>query len=95
MAFQLRLNRWNGEERLQLELAALRPSTGDTLVLQRSNRQYWVHREGAAVVIRNAQGDELRGEPGDAGLRSDHPNGEHPYVQALLQDAAMAMGLAA
>ena len=95
VAFQLRLNRWNGEERLQLELAALRPSTGDTLVLQRSNRQYWVHREGAAVVIRNAQGDELRGEPGDAGLRSDHPNGEHPYVQALLQDAAMAMGLAA
>ena len=94
VAFQLRLNRWNGEERLQLELAALRPSTGDTLVLERSNRRYWVHREGAAVVIRNANGDELRGEPGEAGLLSDHPNGNHPYVQALLQDAAMAMGLA-
>jgi len=90
VAFQLRLNRWNGEERLQLELAALRASSGDTLLLQRRNRHYWVHRDGAMLVIRNAAGEEVRGEPGGEGVRR-----EHPYVQALLQDAAMAMGLAA
>ena len=42
VAFQLRLNRWNGTEQLQLELAALRASSGDTLLLERSNRHYWV-----------------------------------------------------
>ncbi len=95
VAFHLRLNRWNGQERLQLELAALRASSGDSLVLQRSNRSYWVSREGETLVIRNAAGDELRGQPGDGGICSDHPSSDHPYVQALLQDAAMAMGLAA
>ena len=98
VAFQLRLNRWNGTEQLQLELAALRASSGDTLLLERSNRHYWVSRDGEALVIRNAAGDELRGQPDQAALGcfcSDHPNGDHPYVQALLQDAAMAMGLAA
>jgi single-stranded-DNA-specific exonuclease len=98
VAFQLRMNRWNGTEQLQLELAALRPSSGDALLLERRNRQYWVSREGEAVVIRNAAGQELRGRPdrGAGGtMNSDHPSGDHPYVQALLQDAAMAMGLAA
>jgi single-stranded-DNA-specific exonuclease len=95
VAFQLRLNRWNGEERLQLELTAVRPSSGDTLLLQRRNRQYWVHRDGQELVIRNAAGEELRGEAGSEGISSEHPHGQHPYVRALLQDAAMAMGLAA
>ena len=98
VAFQLRLNRWNGTEQLQLEVAALRASSGDTLLLERSNRRYWVSRDGEALVIRNAAGDELRGRPNpNAGgsISSDHPNGAHPYLQALLQDAAMAMGLAA
>ena len=94
VAYHLRLNRWNGQERLQLELVAVRASSGDKLVLQRSNRSYWVSRDGEALVIRNAAGDELRGQPGDGGMCSDHPSGDHPYVQALLQDAAMAMGLA-
>jgi single-stranded-DNA-specific exonuclease len=98
VAFQLRLNRWNGTEQLQLEVAALRASSGDTLLLERSNRLYWVSRDGEALVIRNAAGEELRGQPNPttgAAISSDHPNGDHPYLQALLQDAAMAMGLAA
>ena len=98
VAYQLRLNRWNGTEQLQLEVVALRASSGDTLLLERSNRRYWVSRDGEALVIRNAAGDELRGRPNpNAGgsISSDHPNGAHPYLQALLQDAAMAMGLAA
>ncbi len=66
VAFQLRLNRWNGTEQLQLELAALRASSGDTLLLERSNRHYWVSRDGEALVIRNAAGDELRGQPDQA-----------------------------
>ncbi len=98
VAFHLRLNRWNGTEQLQLELAALRASSGDTLLLERCNRRYWVSRDGEALVIRNAAGDELRARPNPTpggSISSDHPNGDHPYLQALLQDAAMAMGLAA
>jgi single-stranded-DNA-specific exonuclease len=98
VAFHLRLNRWNGTEQLQLELAALRASSGDTLLLERCNRRYWVSRDGEALVIRNAAGDELRAQPNPTpggSISSDHPNCDHPYLQALLQDAAMAMGLAA
>ena len=94
VAYHLRLNRWQGEERLQLELVALRASTGDALVLQRRERSYWVRRDGDTLVIRNAAGEELRGHPVADGLRADHPQADHPYVRSLLQDAAMALGLA-
>ena len=80
---------------------ALRPSSGDSLVLRRCNREYWVQREGDGLVIRNAAGEELRGRVEAHGseprfnLSASHPQAGHPYVQALLKDAAMALGLAA
>ena len=98
VAYHLRLNRWNGEESLQLEVVGIRPSSGEALVLQRQERSYWVRLEGNAVVIRNADGEELRGEAEQGRLEAlqiDHPKAEHPYVKALVQDAARAMGLAA
>ena len=54
-----------------------------------------MHREGDTVVIRNAAGAELRSLAGSAELRLDHPQADHPYLQALLQQAAMALGLSA
>jgi single-stranded-DNA-specific exonuclease len=99
VTFHLRLNRWQGQEQLQLELKGLRASTSDTLVLQRQQRQYWVRREGEALVIRNAAGEELRGRPdhqGDGeGVNPESSPADHPYVRALFREAAMAMGLAA
>ena len=83
---------------VQLELVGIRPSSGDALVLQHQLRSYWVRRDGNAVVIRNADGEELRGEAqrgGPDSLQIDHPKADHPYVKALMQDAARAMGLAA
>ncbi|MFM2081106.1 MAG: single-stranded-DNA-specific exonuclease RecJ [Cyanobacteriota bacterium] len=102
VAFQLRLNRWQGREQLQLELRGLRTSTSDTLVLESRQRRYWVRRDGQALVIRNAEGRELRrpapggGGPGLSPAREepDPPQSEHPYVRALFQEAAMALGLA-
>ncbi|MFZ9849927.1 MAG: single-stranded-DNA-specific exonuclease RecJ [Vulcanococcus sp.] len=98
VAFHLRLNRWQGSEQLQLELRGLRASTSNTVVLQRQQRQYWARRDGERVVIRNAQGEELSGRPSPAGPTDhadDDPRTQHPYVRSLLQEAAMAMGLAA
>ena len=96
VAYRLRLNRWQGEERLQLELVALRESGADAVRLQRQGRTYWVTRDGEGLVIRNAAGDELRGLAlAGEGLSADHPQADHPYVQALIQDAAMALGLVA
>jgi single-stranded-DNA-specific exonuclease len=96
VAYRLRLNRWQGEERLQLELVALRESCADALRLQRQGRTYWVTRDGDGLVIRNAAGAELRGLAlAGEGLSADHPQADHPYVKALIQDAAMALGLVA
>jgi single-stranded-DNA-specific exonuclease len=86
VAYRLRLNRWQGEERLQLELVGLRASGADQICLQRRDRTYWVSRDGRELVLRNAQGTELR---------SNAPQAEHPYVKALFRDAAVALGLAA
>jgi single-stranded-DNA-specific exonuclease len=95
VAFQLRLNRWQGQETLQLELRGLRASTSGALLLRRRQRDYWVRRDGDSVVIRNAAGAELRSQAGSAELRLDHPQADHPYLRSLMQEAAMALGLTA
>ncbi|MFZ0408844.1 MAG: single-stranded-DNA-specific exonuclease RecJ [Cyanobium sp.] len=100
VAYRLRLDRWQGEERLQLELLGLRASGGDEVVLQRQQRTYWCRRRGDLLVIRNTDGLELEAplvlqasvaaetDPGEVAER------HHPYVQDLFREAAMALGLA-
>jgi single-stranded-DNA-specific exonuclease len=90
VAYRLRLDRWQERERVQLELVGLRSSAqgelGDAeVLLQRGERLYWCRRQGEELVIRNAAGDELH----------SGSNPQHPYLRALLQDAATALGLAA
>jgi single-stranded-DNA-specific exonuclease len=92
VAYRIRLDRWQGEERLQLELAGIRPGSGEEVVLQRSQRTYWCRRQGEDLVIRNAAGEELV-----AGIAEPLEGREtgHPYLRALVKDAAMALGLSA
>jgi single-stranded-DNA-specific exonuclease len=92
VAYRLRLDRWQGEERLQLELTGIRPSCGEEVVLQRNSRTYWCRRQGESLVIRNAQGEELVAAIGSGESNED---GRHPYVRALMREAAMALGLTA
>lgn len=87
VAFRLRRDTWQGEIRFQLELVALRPGGGEEVVLRRRERHYHCRRQGDAVVIRNAAGEELLG-------RLDEEQA-HPYLSALVQEAAMALGLSA
>jgi single-stranded-DNA-specific exonuclease len=87
VAYRLRLDSWQGDERLQLELVGLRASAGGEVVLQHHNRTYWCRREGEGLVVRNAAGEELTSAEG-----ASH---DHPYIRALMQDAALALGLVA
>jgi single-stranded-DNA-specific exonuclease len=101
VAFRLRMDRWQGEERLQLEVLGLRPSSGDTVVLMRRQRCYWCQKEGDGVLIRNDAGEEIRWQNHER-IDATQANGEgrdiiasHPYLQALFRDAAVALGLTA
>jgi single-stranded-DNA-specific exonuclease len=98
VAFRLRMDRWQGEERLQLEVVGLRPSSGDTVVLMRRQRLYWCQREGDGLLI----GEEIRWRNHDGietNLEENSPGRaiktSHPYLQALFRDAAVALGLSA
>jgi single-stranded-DNA-specific exonuclease len=99
IAYRLRLDRWQGKERLQLDLVALRASGGDEVVLQRCERTYWCQRQGELLLIRNAAGEELRialtQALGAIELDEEHPRLGHPYVRGLARDAAQALGLIA
>ena len=87
VAYRLRMDRWQGEERLQLELVGVRPAGCAGLVLRRRDRTYWCSRHADGLIIRNAAGEEVR-----SGLHDEH---SHPYLRALVQEAAMALGLTA
>ena len=100
VAYHLRLDRWQGQERLQLDLVSLRPRQGEEVVLQRRDRTYWCRRDGANVIIRNAAGEERRLEPHgpSGGLEAEAPSqsdgGNSRALRRLFQEAAMALGLA-
>lgn len=91
VAYRLRLDHWQGEERLQLELRALRPSGDEGVVVERSGRRYHCRPDGDDVVIRNAAGEErrLRRTQANGGVTS----GKEAYLQALQQQAQAALGL--
>ncbi len=95
VAFRLGLNRWQGQESLQLEVVALRPGGSETVVLRRRQRTYWCERQGEGLRVRNADGVELCWQPSDArgGSVEGSVEGQHPYVRSLLQEAALALGL--
>jgi len=86
VAYRLRLDRWQGQERLQLELVGLRASSGGEVVLQWGDRRYWCRLQEEALVIRNAAGDELHSDREEA-------MAQHPYLKALIREASTALGL--
>lgn len=90
LAFHLVLDSWQGRERLQLELVALRPAAAGRVLLQRGRRLYDCRREGQTVTIRNPEGEELRHVCDGSSALPDHP-----ATAALVHQAAHALGLAA
>ncbi len=95
IAFRLRSDQWQGQERLQLELQALRPSQGQVAVLLRRERRYLCHREGSLLVIRNPEGKELRVAWAQGAAPCQDAALQHPDTAQLVRHAAQALGLAA
>ncbi|MFN9623210.1 MAG: single-stranded-DNA-specific exonuclease RecJ [Cyanobacteriota bacterium] len=97
VAYRLRQDVWQGENRLLLDLVAIRPGhqSEDGVVLLQGDRLYHCALEGERLVIRNAAGREVRSSLTWEGAWA-HPQseGEHPYVRKLLEEAVMALGLA-
>jgi len=100
VAWRLKLDLWQGEERLLLEVVALRGRGGDEVVLQHRRRSYWCRRQGDNILIRNAAGEELEVElatllVNDRDLDSGAKDVRHIYVRGLAREAAQALGLGA
>jgi single-stranded-DNA-specific exonuclease len=97
VAYRLRQDAWQGQQRLLLDLVAIRPSPQgeDGVVLQRGDRFYRCALQGEGLVIRNAAGEEVRSSlTWEGSWARPQSEGEHPYLRALFQEAVMALGLA-
>ena len=94
VAFQIGLNRWQGEKRLQLDVKALRQYCS-SVALHRGQRHYFAKRLGSAgLTLRNGDGDELEAQLMDDGqLSCNDKKGEHPQVRHLLEEACLGLGL--
>jgi single-stranded-DNA-specific exonuclease len=97
VAYRLRHDSWQGEQRLLLDLLAIRPSHQgeDGVLLLRGDRLYRCSLQGEGLVIRNAAGEEVRSALTWEGswARPQHEDG-HPYLRSLFQEAVQALGLA-
>ncbi|MFN9619544.1 MAG: single-stranded-DNA-specific exonuclease RecJ [Synechococcaceae cyanobacterium] len=106
VAWRLKLDHWQGQERLQLELVGLRARGGEEVVLRHRRRSYWCRRQGEHLLIRNAAGEELQvalatalaphqpESPLSLDLReASHQTLREAYVCDLARHAAQALGI--
>jgi single-stranded-DNA-specific exonuclease len=97
VAYRLRQDAWQGQQRLVLDVVAIRPSPEDAegVVLVRGDRPYQCALRGEGLVIRNAEGREMCSTLTWEGSRAQpQMDGAHPYLRSLFQEAVMALGLA-
>ena len=94
VAFQLSMNRWQGEERLQLDIKALRAHHA-TIALQRGDQTYLCERRNDEQLhLTNAAGEGLLVTYEDDGLlQCDDTRAKHPYVASLIEEASIGLGL--
>lgn len=94
VAFNIGINRWKGETRLQLVLKALRQHT-ERIDLMRGDHRYNARLvSDAGLIVRNDEGQEICAEirPGST-LISSNPLASHPMVHQLLEEASLGLGL--
>lgn len=98
VAYELNVNLWKGEKRLQLTLKALREHQPDTRI-NRGRRQYDVKLDtqcGDEVSFNlcNDASDVLKARWTDRkGVNSSDSRASHPEIERLLWEAALSLGL--
>jgi single-stranded-DNA-specific exonuclease len=93
VAFRISLNRWQGEQRLQLDVKALRPHY-DRITLCRGTNHYIATRSGEGLTLSNDQGRTIAAQvPDEEPLNSEDPLAHNDQVRHLLEEASLALGL--
>ena len=94
LAFRLSLNRWQGEERLQLEVEALR-AHHPSMEIERMGHRYSCEQvRSSCISMTNPAGESLVVSFGDDGLHQcDDKRASHPYVAGLIEEAAIGLGM--
>ena len=100
VAYELKLNVWRGERRIQLELKAIREHT-ECVKLSCGERSYMASSkvdadEAIVFGLTNADGDRLEASIfKDQTLSCKDERASHSRIQTLLEEAALALGLRA
>ncbi|MCP4972975.1 MAG: single-stranded-DNA-specific exonuclease RecJ [Prochlorococcus sp.] len=94
VAFRINVNRWQGEKRLQLEVLALREHRSE-IELKRQGKTYRCsNKKEGELVLTNNLGDSLKAKLSEEGiLNCSDTRSKHPYVESLIQEASLALGL--
>ena len=95
VAHRISLNRWQGEETLQLEIEALREHHTCTDLHRGPNVYRCMRRHQESTVdIWNPAGECLSGSVNSDGVfETDDIRAKHPYVADLIRDACIGLGL--
>ena len=94
VAFSISMNRWQGEQRLQLELKAIRAHT-ELVLINRGTRQYtarWTETSG--LMLTNREGETLQARlKQEESLTSDDDLARDKRVIQLMEEACLGLGL--
>tara|TARA_B100001173_G_scaffold273412_1_gene252448 strand:- start:124 stop:1980 length:1857 start_codon:yes stop_codon:yes gene_type:complete len=94
VAYHINLNRWQGEQRLQLEMKAIRLHSG-SVILQRGLRNYVAKRTSTSgFTLTNCDGQSLQAEIDENHvLVSNDELAKDARVSQLLEEAVLGLGL--
>ena len=94
MAYRISVNRWQGEQRLQLELKAIRHSS-DAVMLQRGLKTYVAQQVSTSgFTLTNSEGLSLQAEiDPNSCLVCNDDLAKDERVNQLLEDAVLSLGL--
>ena len=94
VAFSISMNRWQGEQRLQLELKAIRAHT-ELVLINRGTRQYTARwSETSGLMLTNREGETLQARlKQEESLTSDDDLARDKRVIQLMEEACLGLGL--
>jgi single-stranded-DNA-specific exonuclease len=94
VAYRISINRWQGEQRLQLELKAIRMHS-DSVMLQRGLRNYVAKQiSSSTFTLTNSDGQSLQAAIDDnLSLVSNDELAKDSRVSQLLEEAVLGLGL--